>query len=83
MLSTSMHLKGFDNPFLQAVEVKEGLDPKAQDVTSASITYQTFFNLYRKLAGMTVSFAFYSCHHFREYVLDNVTCSFGCISGPP
>ena len=46
-----------DPAFVKAVEVKEGLDPKAQDVTSASITYQTFFNLYKKLAGMTVTFA--------------------------
>lgn len=39
---------------VQAVEAKEGLEPQGQAVTSASITYQTFFRLYTKLAGMTV-----------------------------
>jgi len=39
---------------LQAVEVKEGIDPGSFDVTAGSITYQVFFNFYKKLAGMTV-----------------------------
>ncbi|KAL2611692.1 hypothetical protein R1flu_023384 [Riccia fluitans] len=37
----------------QAVEAKEGLRIQADTVTVAQITYQSFFKLYPKLAGMT------------------------------
>ena len=37
----------------QAVEAKEGVDVQAQQETAASITYQMFFRMYPKLAGMT------------------------------
>lgn len=39
---------------LQAVEVKEGLEPQQMDIHSASTTYQMFFSLYPKMCGMTV-----------------------------
>ena len=39
----------------QAVEVKEGLEPGISDIPFARITYQLFFNFYKKLSGMTVS----------------------------
>ena len=36
-----------------AVEVKEGVDIKRENQTLASITFQNYFRLYDKLAGMT------------------------------
>lgn len=37
------------------MEVKEGLEPGISDIPFARITYQLFFNFYKKLSGMTVS----------------------------
>lgn len=37
----------------QAVEVKEGVQIKSENQTLASITFQNYFKLYKKLAGMT------------------------------
>jgi len=37
----------------QAVEAKERVPVKAETQTNATITYQNYFRLYRKLAGMT------------------------------
>ena len=37
----------------QAVQAKENVEIKQETVTMATITYQNFFRLYKKLAGMT------------------------------
>lgn len=37
----------------QAIEAKEGVKIQRESKTAASITYQNFFRLYKKLAGMT------------------------------
>ncbi len=37
----------------QAIEAKEGVDIAAENQTLASITFQNYFRLYQKLAGMT------------------------------
>ncbi|MEM9901895.1 MAG: preprotein translocase subunit SecA [Pseudomonadota bacterium] len=37
----------------QAIEAKEGVDIKPENVTLASVTFQNYFRLYSKLAGMT------------------------------
>ncbi len=37
----------------QAIEAKEGIIPKQEAKTIATITYQNFFKLYEKIAGMT------------------------------
>jgi preprotein translocase subunit SecA len=37
----------------QAVEAKEGVDVENENQTLASITYQNYFRMYKKLAGMT------------------------------
>ncbi len=37
----------------QAVEVKEGLQPKQENQTLATITYQNYFRMFDKLSGMT------------------------------
>lgn len=37
----------------QAIEAKEGLDVQNESMTLATITFQNYFRMYRKLAGMT------------------------------
>lgn len=37
----------------QAIEIKEGVEVKEENQTLASITFQNYFKLYKKLAGMT------------------------------
>ncbi|HHE76477.1 MAG TPA: preprotein translocase subunit SecA, partial [Candidatus Parcubacteria bacterium] len=37
----------------QAIEAKEGVDVQQESVTYASITFQNYFRMYKKLAGMT------------------------------
>ena len=37
----------------QAIEAKEGLDIQRENQTLATITFQNYFRMYRKLAGMT------------------------------
>jgi preprotein translocase subunit SecA len=37
----------------QAIEVKEGVPVKEENQTLASVTFQNYFKLYKKLAGMT------------------------------
>ncbi|MEM8787745.1 MAG: preprotein translocase subunit SecA [Pseudomonadota bacterium] len=37
----------------QALEAKEGVDIQPENVTLASVTFQNYFRLYEKLAGMT------------------------------
>ena len=41
------------NGLHQAIEAKEGVTPKPENVTLASVTFQNYFRLYDKLAGMT------------------------------
>ena len=37
----------------QAVEAKEGIQVRAENQTLASVTFQNFFRMYKKIAGMT------------------------------
>jgi hypothetical protein len=37
----------------QAVEAKENVDVKAESITMATITFQNYFRMYKKLSGMT------------------------------
>ena len=39
----------------QAIEAKEGVPIQSENQTFATITYQNYFRLYKKLAGMTVT----------------------------
>ncbi len=49
----------------QAIEAKEGVSIQAENVTLASITFQNYFRLYSKLAGMTGTAAT-EAEEFRE-----------------
>lgn len=49
----AMHGRQWSNGVHQAVEAKEGCPIQQETRTMATITYQNFFRLYDKLAGMT------------------------------
>lgn len=58
----------------QAVEAKEGVEIQNENQTLASITFQNFFRLYEKLAGMTgtadtEAFEFQSIYHLETIVI--------------
>ena len=57
----------------QAVEAKEGLDVSGEQVSAATITYQSFFKLYPKLAGMTGTARTEEEELWRTYRLEVVT----------
>src|SRR4029077_3792592 len=48
-----MHGRRWSDGLHQAVEAKEGIVIRAESQTLATITFQNFFKLYEKLAGMT------------------------------
>ena len=45
--------RAYSDGLHQAIEAKEGVSIKQETTTLATITYQNFFRLYNKLAGMT------------------------------
>jgi preprotein translocase subunit SecA len=57
----------------QAVEAKEGIRIKAENQTLATITYQNYFRLYRKLAGMTGTAMTEAGEFHKIYALDVVS----------
>lgn len=48
-----MHGRQFSEGLHQALEAKEGVEVKKETTTLATITFQNFFRMYTKLAGMT------------------------------
>ncbi|MFP4322797.1 MAG: preprotein translocase subunit SecA [Anaerolineales bacterium] len=48
-----MHGRRFSEGLHQAIEAKEGVQVREENVTLATITFQNFFRMYDKLAGMT------------------------------
>jgi len=57
----------------QAIEAKENVRVRRQNVTMATITYQNYFRMYDKLAGMTGTAETESEEFFRIYNLPVVT----------
>ncbi|MEX0672649.1 MAG: preprotein translocase subunit SecA [Candidatus Paceibacterota bacterium] len=56
----------------QAIEAKEGIETKHESRTAASITYQNYFRMYPKIAGMTGT-AITSAEEFRKvYNIDTL-----------
>ena len=49
----AMEGRRFSDGLHQALEVKEGVDIQAENQTLASVTFQNYFRMYDKLAGMT------------------------------
>ncbi|WP_296706250.1 preprotein translocase subunit SecA [Rhodoblastus sp.] len=56
----------------QALEAKEGVNVQPENVTLASITFQNYFRLYKKLAGMTGTASTESEEFAEIYKLDVV-----------
>ncbi len=48
-----MHGRQWSEGLHQAVEAKEGVEVKQETATLATITFQNFFRMYKKLSGMT------------------------------
>jgi preprotein translocase subunit SecA len=48
-----MHGRRFSEGLHQAIEAKEGVTVRRENVTMATITFQNYFRMYDKLAGMT------------------------------
>ena len=48
-----MHGRRYNEGLHQAIEAKEKVQIERENVTTATITHQNFFRLYKKLAGMT------------------------------
>ncbi|MBZ0277041.1 MAG: preprotein translocase subunit SecA [Anaerolineae bacterium] len=48
-----MYGRRFSEGLHQAIEAKEGVQVRRENLTMATITYQNFFRMYDKLAGMT------------------------------
>jgi preprotein translocase subunit SecA len=48
-----MYGRRYSDGIHQAIEAKEGLNVRSEDQTLATITFQNYFRLYGKLAGMT------------------------------
>ncbi len=57
----------------QAVEAKEGVDIEPENQTLASITFQNYFRMYPKLAGMTGTAATEAAEFFDIYKMNVVT----------
>ncbi|MFH1894491.1 MAG: preprotein translocase subunit SecA [Patescibacteria group bacterium] len=56
----------------QAVEAKEGVQVQAESMTLASVTFQNYFRMYKKLAGMTGTAATSAEEFYKVYSLDTV-----------
>ncbi|MEI7777727.1 MAG: preprotein translocase subunit SecA [bacterium] len=56
----------------QAIEAKEGVKVQKESRTYASITFQNYFRLYRKLSGMTGTAETSSEEFYKVYGLDTV-----------
>lgn len=57
----------------QAIEAKEGVNIQRESQTLATISFQNYFRLYEKLAGMTGTAATEAEEFFKIYKLDVVT----------
>ncbi len=56
----------------QAIEAKEGVSIKEESRTYASITYQNYFRMYNKLAGMTGTALTSAEEFYKVYTLDTI-----------
>ena len=63
----------FGDGLHQSLEAKEGLDVQSENQTLASITYQNYFKLYKKLCGCTGTAATESEEFFEIYNLNVVS----------
>jgi preprotein translocase subunit SecA len=67
-----MHGRRFSEGLHQAIEAKEGVRVQRESLTLATITFQNYFRMYRKLAGMTGTAATEAEEFGKIYNLDVV-----------
>jgi len=67
-----MYGRRYSDGLHQAIEAKEGVKVRQEDQTLATITFQNFFRLYKKLAGMTGTAATEETEFQKIYNLDVV-----------
>jgi len=65
-----MYGRRYSDGLHQAIEAKEGVKVQQESVTMATITFQNFFRIYKKLAGMTGTAATESEEFSKIYNLD-------------
>ena len=68
-----MHGRRYSEGLHQAIEAKEGVEIKQESLTLATITFQNYFRLFNKLAGMTGTAATESEEFHKIYNLDVIT----------
>ena len=68
----AMEGRRFSDGLHQAIEAKEGVQVQAENQTIASVTFQNYFRMYEKLAGMTGT-AMTEAGEFSEIYSLNVT----------
>jgi preprotein translocase subunit SecA len=68
-----MHGRRFSDGLHQALEAKEGVPIQPENQTLASITFQNYFRMYEKLAGMTGTAATEAAEFADIYKLDVVS----------
>ena len=68
----AMEGRRFSEGIHQAIEAKENLEVQVENQTLASITYQNYFRLYKKLSGMTGTAKTEADEFFDIYKLDVV-----------
>ncbi len=67
-----MHGRRFSEGLHQAIEAKEGVQIRRENMTMATVTFQNFFRMYDKLAGMTGTAATESEEFEKTYSLEVV-----------
>jgi preprotein translocase subunit SecA len=65
-----MHGRRFSEGLHQAIEAKEGVEVRRENLTLATITFQNYFRMYEKLAGMTGTAATEAAEFEKIYELD-------------
>jgi preprotein translocase subunit SecA len=68
-----MHGRRWSDGLHQAVEAKEGIRPREENLTLATITLQNYFRMFEKLAGMTGTAMTEATEFDRVYKLEVVT----------
>ena len=68
-----MHGRRYSEGLHQAIEAKEGVAIRQESITLATITFQNYFRMYKKLAGMTGTAATESEEFHKIYNLDVVS----------
>jgi preprotein translocase subunit SecA len=68
-----MHGRRYNQGLHQAIEAKESVEVQSESKTTATITFQNYFRLYAKLAGMTGTAATEAEELFKIYKLLVVT----------